>query len=463
VSGLFGAGADSAEVAAALAGREESAGRIDGFMPGRAHSAAGEPRKALAAFTTESRYHDLVNRREIVARPSPGGSPELLFYETADPGLLLAVWRPGLPDDRTAGSDPQSAARPVLFYKNIDSLFLSQAEQLLAGRQIFAQLRLTQGELNRSFLYPFIVIYAVMLLLALSLALFMAERLAGPIRHLARGTRIVGAGDWSYREQARTGGETGLLIEGFNNMIGRLEEQQSRLIDMEKMAAWREMARRLAHEIKNPLLPIRLTVQELKDQYRGDDPSFSRLLADSTRVVGDELDSLKKLVKEFSSFTRLPEMNPRPGSLPQLIEDVSRLYTRQPVKITADPAIPETRFDPDQLRRVLVNLFENSSAALEDQPDGLIQIDLAMAGENVEIRFADNGPGIPPPALPKIFDPYYTTRPGGTGLGLAMVKNIILLHGGSISAASTLDKGTVFTIRIPVGSSGREDMWEPAP
>ncbi len=284
----------------------------------------------------------------------------------------------------------------------------------------------------------------------------MAERLANPVRRLVQSTRIIAAGDWSYREKSRAGGETGQLITAFNGMIERLEQQRKRLIDMEKMAAWREMARRLAHEIKNPLLPIRLTVQELKDQYKGDDPVFGQLLTDSTQVVGDELDSLQKLVKEFSSFARMPEMSPRLGSLSRLLEDVAGLYTRPPVSITAASAIPDIPFDPDQLRRVLVNLFDNSSIALKDQPDGRIQVDLAMAGDEVEIRFSDNGPGILPDVLPSIFDPYFTTRSEGTGLGLAMVKNIILLHGGSIEVDSTAGKGAVFYIRLPVNPAGRE-------
>ena len=105
---------------------------------------------------------------------------------------------------------------------------------------------------------------------------------------------------------------------------------------------------------------------------------------------------------------------------------------------------------------MLVNLFDNSSIALKDQPDGRIQVDLAMAGDEVEIRFSDNGPGILPDVLPSIFDPYFTTRSEGTGLGLAMVKNIILLHGGSIEVDSAAGKGAVFYIRLPVNPAGRE-------
>jgi nitrogen fixation/metabolism regulation signal transduction histidine kinase len=471
VSALSGLSNDSEEIAAAIIaggsapgpGRvgEARPGRIDGFILGQVPVPAnpeGESDPAgmnLTAFAADSVYARLVNHQDIIRRPQSTGRSGLTFYETSDRSVLLAAWNPA-PTDKPSIREPGPESRPVLFYKKIDPDFLDQANQLLTGRQIFAQLRLTQGELNRSFLYPFIIIYAVILLLALTLAFLIAERLANPIRRLVRGTRIIAAGDWSYREKTRAGGETGQLIKAFNSMITRLEQQQRRLIDMEKMTAWREMARRLAHEIKNPLLPIRLTMQEIKDQYRGDDPIFGQLLADSTRVIGDELDSLQKLVKEFSSFARMPAINPRPGSLPRLLEDVARLYIQPPVSVTAEPAIPDIPFDPDQLRRVLINLFDNSAIALQDRPDGRIQIDLASAGGEVEIRFADNGPGIPPAILPNIFDPYFTTRSEGTGLGLAMVKNIILLHGGSIDVDSAAGQGTVFYIRLPVNPAGRE-------
>jgi nitrogen fixation/metabolism regulation signal transduction histidine kinase len=405
----------------------------------------------LLPFAASAEFNNILNQKDITSRRAvkPRHS-EFIFYETEDRSILFALWRPEVQNEVQYPESPVSMPEIFLFYKKTDPEFLANADRLIGGRQIFAQLRLEQGLLSRSFFYPFIIIYGLILLFSLVLAFVMAERLASPIRRLVQGTRIVAGGDWSYRLRSSTRGEVGHLIDAFNVMVARLESQRKRLIDMEKMAAWREIARRLAHEIKNPLLPIRLTIEELKDQYKGEDKQYKEMLSESTRVVGDELNSLQKLVKEFSSFAKMPDMSPRMGSLEPLVRDVAKLYPHMPVRVEANPDLADFAFDPDQMRRVLVNLFDNSIAAIGAKKDGSIRIQLGQANGDAVIEFADTGPGISADKLPKIFDPYFTSKSEGTGLGLAMVKNIILLHGGSIEAESNEGSGTLFTITIPM-------------
>jgi nitrogen fixation/metabolism regulation signal transduction histidine kinase len=298
------------------------------------------------------------------------------------------------------------------------------------------------------------LIYGVILLLSLAFALLMAERLSNPIRRLAEGANIVAQGDWAYRLRLSAGGEIGHLVSAFNDMVSRLDTQRRRLIDMEKMASWREVARHLAHEIKNPLLPIRLTVEELRDQYKGGDAAYRELVDESVRVVGEEVDHLQTLVKEFSAFARLPELKPRRGSLETIVADVARLYAQVPVHIDVDPGLGDSRFDPDQMRRVVVNLMDNAASALKDTERPEISICLSRERDDVVLSIADNGPGIEPGAAGRVFEPYFTTKPEGSGLGLAMVKNIVLLHGGSIDVRSRPGKGTTFVIALPVEGSG---------
>ncbi len=446
VSKLTSSALDSAAVAAALSADPDLNGEIDGFLIETSHPVSLQDRGSasmpenLKPFVVFPVFVQLIDQTSIERRQTASAISNLFFYETTTRSVQLALWRPS--PDKTGSS--------LLFYKKTDPGFLDQANNVLTGRQTFAQLRLAQRELNRSFFYPFIIVYAVILLLSLGLALLMAERLANPIRRLVHSTRVVASGDWSYRLKIKAGGEPGRLVEAFNRMVAQLDRQHRRLIDMEKMAAWREIARRLAHEIKNPLLPIRLTIQELKDQYRGDDKSYGELLSESTRVIDDELNSLQNLVKEFSSFARMPELSPRMGSLQDLAGDVAKLYPQVETKIKTDPALLDFAFDPDQMRRVLVNLFDNSIAAIGEAQDGKIHIVLDHDDENARFLFKDNGRGISAEFLPKIFEPYFTSRTEGTGLGLAMVKNIILLHGGSIEADSVEGQGTTFTIRIPM-------------
>jgi signal transduction histidine kinase len=377
------------------------------------------------------------------------------FYDTEDRSAFVAVWHPKSGDGlfRRIGRriSPGSSARSygILFYKRVDSEFIADAERLIEGRQMFATLKLTQRSLAESFFLPFVIIYSVCLLIALGLALIMAERMAEPIRRLVRGTGAVAGGDWGYRLDVKAGGETGRLVAAFNSMVARLDVQRRRLTDMEKMATWRDMARHLAHEIKNPLLPIRLTIEELRDQYKGDDPRYGELLAESTRVVSDELGSLQKLVKEFSAFAKMPDMNPQIGSFGRLVRDVAQLYAQIETQIEPRPKsadIPAFPFDADQIRRVLVNLFDNAASVGATR----IKIALSRADGEIAMILSDNGPGIPDEDLGRIFEPYFTTRSDGTGLGLAMAKKIVLLHGGSITAASSPGKGVTFEIRLPL-------------
>jgi len=414
---------------------------------------AGLKRHGIDGVGSPTRISDVVGGASLIERAArPGQRADVVFYETNDRAIQLAAW---------GGEDG------VLFYKRTDPAYLRDARSVIEGRQIFAQLRLAKPTLRRSFFYPFIVIYAVILALALSIAFLIAERLSDPIRRLASGANTVAEGDWSYRLNVRSGGEIGRLVDAFNAMVSRLDAQRRRLVDMERMATWREMARHLAHEIKNPLLPIRLSVQELRDQYKGDDPKYREIVRESVRVIDDELDHLQNLVKEFSSFARMPDLAPRVESIEPLVNDVAKLYPGIPIRVEADAALAPFTFDPGQIRRVIVNLLDNAVSALSEVEHPVVRIVLRRDAGNAVIEITDNGPGIPEENLSRVFEPYFTTRKEGSGLGLAIVKNIVLLHGGTIEAvggaprsrgqeqAGTFSNGAAFVIRLPLAGRAR--------
>jgi signal transduction histidine kinase len=437
---------DSVGAAAGLARVAGATGTIDGLIvshhPGPA-SAANDLPDALSYFADSPVFASLIKGHRIAA-PRTGQQSGYNFFDTEDRSIFLAVWDPAC---TVAWNRPKtSPPYHILFYKQNDVDFLADANRIIAGRQKFAELKLTQSPLSESFFFPFVIIYAICLVFAMGLALLMAERLAEPIRRLERGAVQVAGGDWNVFLRSRAGGETGRLIKAFNTMVGRLDTQRRRLTEMEKMATWRDMARHLAHEIKNPMLPIRLTVEELRDQYNGDDRNYKTMLEDSARVVGDELGSLQKLVREFSTFAKMPDMAPLPGSLDGLLRDVTRLYTGINIHLEIQTGLPEVVFDPDQIRRVLVNLFDNAVSV--GATDVTVTVD--QRGEEAVLRLTDNGPGIAEEHINRIFEPYYTTRKEGTGLGLAMVNQIVLLHGGSIIATSRPGQGASFEIRLPI-------------
>jgi nitrogen fixation/metabolism regulation signal transduction histidine kinase len=442
---------DSSRIASLLSNPAGAPG-IDGFImsvearPDTLRSVSPPLPRALARYYSDPLFADLIGDSTVIERATSAIHPNLVFYETENRTVQFAHW------------SPPGRAGPLLFYKRTDPEFIAGAEQLLLGRRLFAQLRLSQSRLSRSFFYPFISIYVIILVLSLLVAFFMSERLAAPIRQLVAATSAVAGGDWHIQLKQKTGGEIGNLVDSFNRMVKRLDTQRRRLIDLEKMASWREIGRHLAHEIKNPLLPIRLTVQEIKDQYTGEDEHYRELLSESVRVVEDELHHLQSLVKEFSAFAKMPGLKPVLGSIDQLVRDVARLYPQAEVSISADSDLPQSVFDPDQMRRVLVNLFDNSLSVLPDLAQAEVEIQIRSDGDHLVLTFADNGPGISAGNMEKIFDPYFSTRKDGTGLGLAVVKNIILLHDGTIEAQSRKNEGATFTIRLPLkGPAGSPD------
>ncbi len=323
--------------------------------------------------------------------------------------------------------------------------FLNDFDDIIGAQQLQAGLDLEKERLSRGFLYPFLLVYLLILLVSLVLAGLLSRRLTRGLDTLVEGAERVGAGDWSLRLDPGGRDEVGKLVHAFNDMAANLEGQQRRLLDLEKMAAWREMARGLAHEIKNPLTPISLVVQELRDRYQGDDEDYGALLSESGRIIDEEVESLRKLSREFSEFARTPEMKKLPSDLNGLLRDLSHLYGSVPVDLDLDEDLGEFEFDAEQMRRVLSNLFENAVAALAGVEGARIQVRTRPVGvDRVELIFADNGPGVPEEIRERIFEPHFTTKGSGMGLGLALVRSVMLLHGGEVN----LDEGPGARFRL---------------
>jgi two-component system, NtrC family, nitrogen regulation sensor histidine kinase NtrY len=237
------------------------------------------------------------------------------------------------------------------------------------------------------------------------------------------------------------------------------------LVRAQKVAAWRDVARRLAHEIKNPLTPIQLSAERLKRHFVDAPEPTRRLVDECARAIIAEVESLKSLVDEFSQFARMPAPKAVPTDLNALLADALALYagllTHATIELTAAPDLPPVRLDPEQVRRVVINLVDNAIEALSEAREtgrmskdaaGVIAIDTAHLPAHgvVRLRVADNGPGLPAGDRSKLFMPYYSTKGRGSGLGLAIVRRIIAEHGGSIEAADNTPHGTCFTIELPV-------------
>lgn len=225
------------------------------------------------------------------------------------------------------------------------------------------------------------------------------------------------------------------------------------LIREQKVAAWRDVARRLAHEIKNPLTPIQLSAERLRRHFTAAPQATRELVEECTTAIVGEVEALKSLVDEFSQFARMPPPRRIPTDLGALVTSTVALYDGlfRDVRITTrlDPALPPVQVDPEQFRRVIINLVDNAIEAIERQGEVAIETGQDLTNKVARIIIADDGPGIPPHEREKLFLPYYSTKQRGSGLGLAIVRRIVAEHGGSVEVGPNLPRGTRFTIELP--------------
>jgi two-component system nitrogen regulation sensor histidine kinase NtrY len=225
------------------------------------------------------------------------------------------------------------------------------------------------------------------------------------------------------------------------------------LIRAQKVAAWREVARRLAHEIKNPLTPIQLCAERLRRHFAGAPPSAKALVDECTETIIGEVESLKGLVDEFSQFARMPSPRTLPTDLAQLTTDTLALYSGIFAEVRIEqrfaPGLPLVRLDPEQIRRVLINLVDNAIEAMGRRGHIVVEMQHDTANGVARVVVADDGPGIPPGEREKLFLPYYSTKRRGSGLGLAIVRRILAEHGGNIDVGENAPRGTRFTIELP--------------
>jgi two-component system, NtrC family, nitrogen regulation sensor histidine kinase NtrY len=319
---------------------------------------------------------------------------------------------------------------------------------------------------ERATLLAFAALLGMTIIAAIAVGTMLARSVSRRITNLADATRKVGAGDLTTRVEETGSDEVSDLASAFNRMLGEVESSRARIEFLQRIGAWQEMARRLAHEIKNPLTPIQLAVEEIHQRYSGSDQSYRKLLDATLEVVEAEVGTLRRLVGEFSGFARLPEAHLESGDLGKFLNDQrdqiglleeelasgTGKSARVAVTFEVPPEPAPALLDRQMLWRAIFNLIRNSAQAIRDQgrADGNVRVKLGRSNDFWLIDVDDDGPGIAPELGDRIFDPYVTTKEDGTGLGLAIVKKIVVEHGGSISALGGDLGGARFRLAIPV-------------
>jgi len=294
---------------------------------------------------------------------------------------------------------------------------------------------------------------AIALALAVLLTVTVAHRTTRPIRELDQLTRRVGHGDLDARIDVHTNDELGQLAMSFNRMTAELKENREQLVQAEKEKAWREMARQVAHEIKNPLTPISLSVGLLRRSRDEQSPEFDKILDRTIDLIQRQVENMRDVARDFYAFAG-EHKDPRPVSASEILDDVltlnEALAEERGVRLKRAPNADGVvvRADADELQRALLNLVSNAIEAMPDGGD--LRTEVSVEGDQVVIEIRDTGTGISEEVAERLFEPYFTTRSSGTGLGLAIVRRIIEDMGGSVTLEnSSTGRGAVARVALP--------------
>ena len=328
------------------------------------------------------------------------------------------------------------------------------ANQQLMGVLLVGSSRRPLIELQRQIVSTAMLVGGVGIMVAVLASLWFAARVTRPVVSLADAARRVAAGDLGAKVEVESSDELGELAAAFNRMTEDLAQQKDRTLQAERVAAWRELARRLAHELKNPLFPLQVTVENLMRAKQKAPEMFEEVFHEGTATLLAEIDNLKTIIGRFSEFSKMPQPQRQPTQVNDVVRSVLRVFHAQlqeknqiVVRTELADALPEISADPDLLRRALQNLVLNAIDAMPE--GGELTIRTATLGDRVEISVSDTGSGLTQEECGRLFTPYYTTKQHGTGLGLAIVQSVVSDHGGKISVESTKEKGTTFRIELP--------------
>ncbi len=294
----------------------------------------------------------------------------------------------------------------------------------------------------------------LLIVITMSLAVFISGRLTSPLKMLGEGLASVGVGKKSEHLLYGGNDEIGELVKQYNRMVDEIEESTHKLANSEREYAWREMAKQIAHEIKNPLTPMKLNVQQLFKSWKDNAPGFDKKLEDFTKNQIEYINNLSSIASAFSSFAKMPGTNPVEVNLPDQIRISLDLF-RDIDNITFNVTWPQESkvivyADKEHLNGIFSNLFKNAIQSFPQGRPGIIDVSFDISGNKVIVAVSDNGSGIPEEVQKKLFTPNFTTKSSGMGLGLSIVKKYVNGANGRIWFESDAEKGTVFFVELPL-------------
>ena len=302
----------------------------------------------------------------------------------------------------------------------------------------------------REFMARLGLVYILMFLIAIALAYFLSSYITRSIQTISdkmRQTRLNERNEKIILNAASS--EIEVLVNAYNNMIDQLEESAVKLAKSEREQAWREMAKQVAHEIKNPLTPMRLTVQSFERKFNPEDENIREKLGEYSQTLIQQIDVMSSIASAFSDFAKMPTQKREKIEVISVVKLALDIFNEDPIKYLPEVKELHANLDKTQLIRIVTNLVKNALQASEKEENPIIEVKVISQQNNVKITVSDNGKGISEEVKYLIFEPKFTTKSSGMGLGLPMIKNIIEAYDGNISFTSTDGVGTVFTVILP--------------
>lgn len=304
----------------------------------------------------------------------------------------------------------------------------------------------------RNFLIRLGQVYSFMLLIAFALAYFLSSYITKSLKSISLRITATNLNQKNQKiETTDSTREVSLLIDAYNSMVDKLEQSALLLAQSEREQAWREMAKQVAHEIKNPLTPMRLTVQSFERKFDANDPEVKQKLKDYSETLIQQIDTMSSVASAFSNFASMPAQQNETLNAVSVIELALEIFNEDFIIFEAEEKEIITLIDRTQLIRIITNLVKNAIQAIpEEQVDKKITVRVKEDNHAVLIQVIDNGKGIEGQNIPRIFEPKFTTKSSGMGLGLGIIKNIIENYKGTITFESEIGKGTIFTVTLPL-------------
>lgn len=302
----------------------------------------------------------------------------------------------------------------------------------------------------REFISRLSLVYLLMFIIAISLAYFLSSYITKSIKSISEKmhqTRLNQRNEKILLDASSS--EIEILVEAYNNMIDQLEESASKLAKSEREQAWREMAKQVAHEIKNPLTPMRLTIQSFERKFNPEDENIKQKLSEYTKTLIQQIDLMSSIASAFSDFAKMPTQNKEEIEVINVIKLAIDIFNEDNIQFQCEESEIYAFLDKTQLIRIITNLVKNALQATEEVENPMVIVALSSLDNSLKITVFDNGKGIPDEMKELIFEPKFTTKTSGMGLGLAMIKSIIEAYDGTISFVSEKNKGTTFTVILP--------------